>query len=186
MGPPEYDPCAPCLADPVNRTSCEAIERALLVLCLDAPITTAFNSSRALASQGHNVDGRDETNMAHQMLHGGGSKANSANRWFDKTIQLVISSDGVCGLCYEHSASEGVAVIQLMERMLQETANPPQVPQGDPATPGSPAPATAPANAPPRLLGWNLDNTIRRHMEEAAKAMDRYAIGSQPALRALH
>lgn len=76
------------LTDPVNRSNCEAIERALLVLCLDAPITTAFNNARALPSRGHAVDGRDETNMAHHMLHGGGSKANSGNRWFDKTIQV--------------------------------------------------------------------------------------------------
>ncbi|KAE8750338.1 hypothetical protein FOCC_FOCC002898 [Frankliniella occidentalis] len=158
------------IADPVNRTSCEAIERALLVLCLDAPITTAFNNARALPARGHAVQGRDETNMAHHMIHGGGSKANSGNRWFDKTIQLVISSDGVCGLCYEHSPSEGVAVIQLMEQMLKDATTPASVTL--PATPGSPPPATAPVNAPPRLLGWNVDSTTRRHLDEAAKAID--------------
>ena len=39
--------------------------------------------------------------------------------WYDKTVQLVISEDGACGLCYEHSASEGIAVIALIEHLLK-------------------------------------------------------------------
>ena len=39
--------------------------------------------------------------------------------WYDKTVQLVIGSDGNCGLCYEHSASEGIAVIALIEHLLK-------------------------------------------------------------------
>jgi choline O-acetyltransferase len=35
-------------------------------------------------------------------------------------LQIVISSDGVWGLCYEHSPSEGVAVVQLMEDVLKK------------------------------------------------------------------
>ncbi|XP_034238882.1 choline O-acetyltransferase [Thrips palmi] len=154
--------------DPVNRTSLDAIEGSLFILCLDSPITTAFNSSRALPARGHAVEGRDETNMAHQMLHGGGSKANSGNRWFDKTIQLVISSDGVCGLCYEHSAAEGMAVIQLMEKMLSEATNPAVAA----VTEAPRSPPAVVANPPPRLLGWNVDSVTRAHLQEAAKAVD--------------
>ena len=46
------------------------------------------------------------------MLSGHGPFINGANRWFDKTIQIVCSPDGVNGICYEHSVSEGIAVVQ--------------------------------------------------------------------------
>ena len=32
--------------------------------------------------------------------------------------QFVIGEDGACGLCYEHSPSEGIAVVQLIEHLL--------------------------------------------------------------------
>lgn len=30
--------------------------------------------------------------MAHEMIHGGGSDYNTGNRWFDKTMQVNITS----------------------------------------------------------------------------------------------
>lgn len=42
---------------------------------------------RGYTGNEHVANGRDETNMAHQMIHGGGSALNSGNRWFDKTIE---------------------------------------------------------------------------------------------------
>lgn len=45
------------------------------------------------------------------MIHGGGAQYNSANRWFDKTVQIVVSGDGAWGLCYEHSMAEGMSVL---------------------------------------------------------------------------
>jgi hypothetical protein len=79
-----------------NRQNLELIENALLVVCFDDPLPASFNcrtlrSDVPEAVRGHIVDSRDETNMAHQMIHGGGSAANSANRWFDVTIQVRVS-----------------------------------------------------------------------------------------------
>ena len=59
-----------------------------------------------------------ESKLGLQMLHGGGSSINGINRWFDKTMQFVIARDGNCGLNYEHSPAEGIAVIRLIEHIL--------------------------------------------------------------------
>lgn len=68
----------------------------------------------------------DKDQQARQALHGGGSKCNSVNRWFDKTIQVcfshylksskfVIGSNGYCGMTYEHTPAEGPPVAALMD-----------------------------------------------------------------------
>lgn len=49
--------------------------------------------------------------MFKQMLTGQGPRYNGSNRWFDKTIQFIISLDGSNGMCYEHTAAEGVATV---------------------------------------------------------------------------
>lgn len=65
------------------------IEKSLFIICFDLEeLELSFNSNCRVDSGGHRIAERDETNMAHQMLHGGGSFVNSGNRWFDKTTQV--------------------------------------------------------------------------------------------------
>lgn len=73
-----------------NRESLELIEKSLAVLCLDLkPIGEKFmRRGIERGAKGFIQNKRDETSMAHQMLHGGGSQSNTPNRWFDKTIQV--------------------------------------------------------------------------------------------------
>lgn len=47
------------------------------------------------------------TSASKQLIHGFGSKNNGGNRWYDKTVNFVISEDGVVGMLYEHSPAEG-------------------------------------------------------------------------------
>lgn len=79
----------------------------MVVICLDEPLPTSFNSRLTKDTRENFANSRDDTNLLIQMLTGGGSSYNSANRWFDKTIQFIISGDGACGICYEHSSAEG-------------------------------------------------------------------------------
>lgn len=66
------------LSDPSNLETLKAIESALFVVCLD---------------QASGVDGVDDrSSCAYQTLHGGGAVSNGGNRWFDKTIQVILYS----------------------------------------------------------------------------------------------
>lgn len=66
-------------ADKVNRESVRSIQKSIFTVCLDAVIPRV--SEDMYRSQ-----------VACQMLHGGGSKLNSGNRWFDKTLQVRTGS----------------------------------------------------------------------------------------------
>lgn len=80
--------------DPINRASVDAIEKSLFAVCLDQPVA--------------DVDPNDDLNVAgSQLIHGGGSKLNSGNRWFNKTLELVVNRNGMNGINYEHSPAEG-------------------------------------------------------------------------------
>ena len=103
--------------DSTNRDSLDAIERCIFVLCLDKGIPISFNHQNSIDETTKNL--RDDVSLAFQMLHGMGTNLNGANRWYDKTMQFVISEDGACGLNYEHSPSEGIAVVQLIEHLLR-------------------------------------------------------------------
>ncbi|KAF5300477.1 hypothetical protein FQA39_LY02276 [Lamprigera yunnana] len=150
--------------DEKNCRNLDLIEKCLLIVCLDEPLPTIFNLRTQKGAQGHTARGRDETNIALQMLHGGGSIYNSGNRWFDKTLQFIVSGDGACGLCNEHSAAEGVAVIQLLEKLIKHVETLPNNSEV-PSSLGSHLP-------PPEKLEWNLELEDHKKIEEAALDLD--------------
>lgn len=80
------------------------------------------------------------------------------------SLQLIISNDGVCGLCYEHSPAEGVAVILLMEKLLKHCDEQPSE---------SVVPTAAGHLPPPERLEWNLEPNNMQHIEDAAKTLDK-------------
>lgn len=149
--------------DEKNQHILEIIERALLVLCLDEPLPDSFNSRLSSGRKGHSVGCRDETNLALQMLHGGGSSHNSGNRWFDKSIQLIISGDGACGLSYEHSFAEGGPVIAMVQKLMDHADSLPA---------NSEVPVCRDKLNPPAKLNWVLESDNIKHIEEAATAID--------------
>lgn len=68
------------LPDKTNKESVRTIEKSICTVCLDAPMPRVSEDIY-------------KSRVAAQMLHGGGSRWNSGNRWFDKTLQ--VSADGL-------------------------------------------------------------------------------------------
>jgi carnitine O-palmitoyltransferase 1 len=82
-------------SDGVNRVSRDAIERAMVFLSLDM----------------ETPEGLD--NKAHALIHGSGK-----NRWFDKSIQVIIFPDGRSGYCVEHAFADAPIVGHAIEWMM--------------------------------------------------------------------
>ncbi|KAH8233866.1 hypothetical protein KR032_000697, partial [Drosophila birchii] len=91
---------------PGNADTLEAIEQSLFVVCLDKYVPIPKGQEYAV--------------QAHQLLHGGGLEQNSANRWMDKTIQLIVNPNGLAGFCYEHSPAECQPLAMLMDYVMEK------------------------------------------------------------------
>lgn len=154
------------LLDEQNCRIIELVEKSLILLCLDETLPPAFNARgfHGASSSAHSSGERDETNMAHEMIHGGGSECNSSNRWFDKTMQIIICNDGTWGLCYEHSSSEGIAVVLLLEKILNKIDEIPS-PEENGITPQH--------LPPPERLEWVIRPEIQKRIQEARRNVDR-------------
>lgn len=74
---------------------------------------------------------------------------------------MIISSDGTVGMCYEHSAAEGVAVVRLAERALA---------RAEVAARPAPPPALLPA---PQAMRWSVAGDVQRAIDQAARDLDR-------------
>lgn len=73
-------------AEKANALSLEAIENSLLILCLDdgTPNVPAYTTIRKEATT------LECATMAAHLLHGSGTDAGSANRWYDKFLQVSV------------------------------------------------------------------------------------------------
>lgn len=129
--------------------------------------------------------------MAHEMIHGGGSDSNTANRWFDKTMQvyimttalyeflkiihlldpwrisnrfqIIICNDGAWGLCYEHSQCEGLVPVLLLEKILDQINNAVILDDG----------VTQQHLPPPERLEWMITPEISQRMYLATRSVDK-------------
>ncbi|KAJ8726301.1 hypothetical protein PYW07_000999 [Mythimna separata] len=136
--------------DKTNRESLEDIEKSLFVLCLDEPVDL-WKSKDANARR--NIAGA-------QTIHGGGSRSNGANRWFDKTVQFIVGADGVTGLTYEHSPAEGQPIAILTDFLIN------YIDQNKPSKTSSSSPKQ------PTQLKFNVTPDVSRMIDNAKKNLD--------------
>lgn len=136
-----------CKYDKINKESVKIIQESIFLLCLDCSVPNKNRNKR--------------THAALQTIHGGGSKENSGNRWFDKTIQFIVGEDGIVGLTYEHSPSEGPPIANLMDYIVQYTSNT----KGNKRLPSSQIDT-------PKKLKFNLSSDTLADIEEAERDLD--------------
>lgn len=133
--------------DKTNKDSVSAIQRSIFTLCLDgATPQVPDDSYRSCA--------------AVQMLHGGGSRWNSGNRWFDKTLQFIVGEDGTCGANYEHAPAEGPPIVALIDHVVEFTR---KLELGQSTTRSLPS---------PQKLRFNVTPEIKKDIEEAEHSMN--------------
>ncbi|XP_028269598.1 carnitine O-acetyltransferase [Parambassis ranga] len=136
------------IKDKINKESVRAIQKSIFTVCLDAPIPRV--SDEMYLSRG-----------AAQILHGGGARWNSGNRWFDKTLQFIVGEDGTCGLVYEHAPAEGPPIVFLIDYVVKymqkqtEIVRSPMVPL-----------------SMPQKLRFNITPDIKRDIEKAKQNMN--------------
>ncbi|EDW63428.2 carnitine O-acetyltransferase [Drosophila virilis] len=88
----------------------QCIEQALFTVSLDEYLEVPEDQERSM--------------LAAQLLHGGGLHINSANRWMDKTLQLIVNPNGMAGLCCELAAAEPYPAASIMDYILKNIVNP--------------------------------------------------------------
>ncbi|XP_044741579.1 carnitine O-palmitoyltransferase 2, mitochondrial [Chrysoperla carnea] len=64
----------------------------------------------------------DNVKLVRHFLHGNGK-----NRWFDKSISLIVTKDAVTGVNFEHSWGDGVAVLRYFNDIYKDSTRKPQV-----------------------------------------------------------
>ncbi|KAJ1497780.1 hypothetical protein HMI55_005306 [Coelomomyces lativittatus] len=116
-----------------NRAHLECIESALFVASLDDTVSPATHD--------------------HFFHHHG------RNRWFDKSINLVVLPDGQAGVNGEHSPCDAVVpgkIFNWVVQKVQETLSLNAV-----------SSSTVPLNKTIKPLFWHIDSTVKKGIEEA-------------------
>lgn len=87
-----------------NRQSLSDVQKSLFVLSID-------NETPRIED--------DIVTAEHALVTGLGAAYNSANRWYDKTVQFVVGPNGINGLTYEHSPAEGGPISVLSDFVIK-------------------------------------------------------------------
>ncbi|XP_039487171.1 carnitine O-palmitoyltransferase 2, mitochondrial [Drosophila santomea] len=96
-----------------NSKNADLLERevdaALFCVCLDGDEDGVFDENRQEPLLKHLLAGKAQ------------------NRWFDKSISLLISADGTTAINFEHSWGDGVAVLRYFNELYKDTLKQPFV-----------------------------------------------------------
>ncbi|KAH8263707.1 hypothetical protein KR044_012746 [Drosophila immigrans] len=139
---------------------CSQEHNANVVECIeDSLFTVSLDEMVRLPSKG-----QERALLAKQLLHGGGLEGNSANRWMDKTLQLIINPNGLAGICMEHAPADPQPVASIMSYVQSNIVNPEYGNDGD---------ATDIVEQPHPLHFVELDQGINLWLYAARRSIDK-------------
>ncbi|XP_053196486.1 carnitine O-acetyltransferase-like [Scomber japonicus] len=143
--------------DETNRESVSAIQRSIFTLCLDRAMPQVSDESS------------DITGIK-QIVHGGGSQCNSGNRWFDKSLQVIIGKDGSCGANFSHANVDGT-VAQVFAHAVAAYMKDPEMMRSamEPSLTDMKETESLPM---PQKLHFSITPEIKKDIEEAKQNMD--------------
>ncbi|KAI4472564.1 hypothetical protein M0802_016698, partial [Mischocyttarus mexicanus] len=146
-----------------NRHNIELLERCMCIVCIDDDVLPpTFNNPYTKNDRW--IGDRDLSNVLHHVLHGGGSRHLAANRWFDQTVQLILGKDGLWGACYEHSAGEAPAILNIIEEITQKVDSMQPMEEN-----------LVPSHLPaPEKLEWVLTESSLNDIREAMSNFDSF------------
>lgn len=94
-----------------NNKNMKVIDSGIFILCLDD--VTYDDESQKL-------------DAAHNFLHGS-NPTGPLNRWFDKSISMIVTRDGHAAINFEHSWGDGVAVLRFFNETYNDSMKNPQL-----------------------------------------------------------
>lgn len=131
-------------AHPVHAANLQAIESALLTICIDPPVGPSDTAASLRALMGE-----------------------ASNRWYDHSLQFIVSEDGMLMANMEHSMLDGYTFLRLLGEM--DRIGQTDMPQTDVAY-------------RPHLLTWQTDAGLLQALEAAR---ERHACTASPMRNAV-
>lgn len=138
-----------------NQHSLDVIDQALFAVCLD--------------TEGSDMSPDD---FAAHLFHANGGR----NRWYDKTLQFILSPDGKLGVNGEHTSADAVIPGNFFNSIIQAEFE---------AYMSKEKPSSSSETLPqPKALNWDLDDRLRSTIQNARK--NAKAFSAQIQCRLLH
>ena len=128
------------LKDDHNRQALMLLEKALFVVCLDVDATPAGLTGLS-------------TNLRDGSCH---------NRYYDKSMQIIVTEHGKAGLCFERAAVDGSVALGFAARLQRESLVLPVVEE-----------MVCPPQSQIRLrtVDWSLSRSLKRRLRSANKTI---------------
>eukprot|EP00039_Didymoeca_costata_P028328 m.20685 g.20685 ORF g.20685 m.20685 type:complete len:657 (-) comp6920_c0_seq1:151-2121(-) len=133
--------------DEHNKTLIEQIDSALFTICLED------ESPMDLSSE------------THCMLHG-----NGRNRWFDKSISIIVTKNGRSAVNFEHAWGDGAAVLRFFDETFKDS-----ITHTGSAGQGGGMEGVVP-------LRFNVDGTLAQQIQQATKSFDALTSSTKHSL----